>query len=123
MFGEAYNLSYTDIYDFSSKKQGLKMFEIELGLPHVEMDLPWDEPVSESEWHRVADYCANDVIATEATFHARKQDFVARKILAELSGLTVNDTTQKHTAKIIFRGDKNAQKSFVYTELSSGKKL
>ena len=31
-FGEAYNVSYTDVYDFSSKKQSLKKFEIELGI-------------------------------------------------------------------------------------------
>ena len=28
MFGEAYNLSYADVYDFSSKKQSLKKFEM-----------------------------------------------------------------------------------------------
>ena len=48
----------------------------------------------------------------------RWEDFVARQILAELSGLTVNDTTQRHTAKIIFGNDKNPQQSFVYTDLS-----
>ena len=116
-FGEAYGLSYTDIYDFSSKKQGLKKFMIELGLPHVEMDIPWDKPVPEDKVMKVVDYCVNDVLGTEATFKARKQDFVARQILAELSGLSVNDTTQKHTARIIFGKDKDPQKSFVYTQL------
>ena len=48
----------------------------------------------------------------------RWEDFVARQILAELSGLTVNDTTQRHTAKIIFGNDKNPQQYFVYTDLS-----
>lgn len=118
MFGEAYNLSYTDIYDFSSKKQGLKKFQIDLGLHHQEMDFPWNEPVPEEHWDKVVDYCVNDVVTTEAVFKARKQDFVARQILAELSGLTVNDTTQKHTAKIIFGNDRTPQKSFVYTDLS-----
>ena len=33
-FGEAYNLSYTDVYDFCSKKQSLKKWEIELGIHH-----------------------------------------------------------------------------------------
>lgn len=118
MFGEAYNLSYADIYDFSSKKQSLKKFEIELGLRHMELDIPWDEPVPEERWLEVLEYCCNDVLATDATFTARKQDFVARQILAELSGLSVNDTTQKHTAKIIFGSDKNPQRSFVYTDLT-----
>ena len=30
LFGEAYNVSYTDVYDFSSKKQSFKKFEIAL---------------------------------------------------------------------------------------------
>jgi hypothetical protein len=55
---------------------------------------------------------------TKATFEDRKQDFVARQILADLSGLRVNDTTQKHTAKIIFGNEKNPQQHFVYTNLS-----
>lgn len=117
MFGEAYNLSYTDIYDFSSKKQGLKKFQIELGIRHQELEFPWDEPIPERYWPKVVDYCANDVIATEAVFEARKQDFVARQILAKLSGLSVNDTTQKHTARIIFGTDPHPQKEFVYTKL------
>ena len=118
LFGEAYNISYTDIYDFSSKKQGLKKFEIELGLHHMELEFPWDEPVPEDQWERVTDYCANDVLATEAVWENRRADFTARQILAELSGLTVNDTTQKHTARIIFGNDKRPQDSFVYTDLS-----
>lgn len=119
LFGEAYNISYADIYDFSSKKQGLKKFEIELGLHHMELDIPWDQPVPEDKWDKVVEYCCNDVLATEAVFENRKQDFVARQILAELSGLSVNHTTQQHTAKIIFGDDKRPQDKFVYTDLST----
>lgn len=118
MFGDAYNLSYADIYDFSSVKQGLKRFQIELGLDHLELGLPWDQDVEEILWEKVADYCANDVITTEQVFEARKQDFVARQILAELSGLLVNDTTQRHTAQIVFGNDRNPQEKFIYTDLS-----
>lgn len=118
MFGEAYNLSYADVYDFSSKKQSLKKFEIELDIHHQELGLPWDEPVPEELWEKVADYCINDVVATEAVFNARKQDFIAREVLADISGLTVNDTTQMHTAKIIFGNDPKPQSKFVYTDLS-----
>lgn len=118
MFGEAYNLSYADIYDFSSKKQSLKKFEIDLGIHHQELGLPWDKPVPEDMWGTVADYCVNDVIATEATFNARYDDFVARQILAELSGLTVNDTTRQHATRIIFGRDRNPQSEFNYTDLS-----
>ncbi len=115
-FGEAYNISYTDVYDFSSKKQSLKKFEIELGIHHQELGLKWDEPAPEELWMTVADYCINDVVATEAVFFARKQDFVARQILAKLSGLTVNDTTRMHATKIIFGNEKHPQ--LVYTDLS-----
>jgi energy-coupling factor transporter ATP-binding protein EcfA2 len=118
MFGEAYNLSYADIYDFSSKRQTLKKFGIELGMHHIELDIPWDEPVPEELWDKVVEYCVNDVLITEAVDEDRAADFTARQILAELSGLSVNDTTQKHTAKIIFGNEKNPQRSFVYTELS-----
>jgi sulfur transfer complex TusBCD TusB component (DsrH family) len=82
------------------------------------MDLPWDQPVPEDRIADVAEYCANDVITTRQTFHARKQDFVARQILADLSGLTVNHTTQQHTAKILFGDDRNPQSKFVYTDLA-----
>lgn len=118
MFGEAYNLSYADIYDFSSKKQSLKRFQIELGLNHKELGFPWDESVPPEKWDLVTDYCANDVVTTEQVFESRYQDFVARQILADLSGFTVNDTTQKHTARIIFGTDKHPQDKFVYTDLS-----
>jgi DNA polymerase III delta prime subunit len=117
MFGEAYGLSYADIYDFSSKKQGLKKFGVELGMHHMEMEIPWDEPVPDDMIDKVVEYCVNDVNLTEAVLADREQDFVARQILAELSGLTVNDPTPKHTARIIFGKDRDAQKSFVYTDL------
>ena len=117
-FREAFNLSYADIYDFTTKKQSLKMYEVELGLKHNELDLPWDEPVDESLWDTVGKYCDDDVMATRAAFYDRYSDFLARKILSDLSGLTVNDTTKKHTAKLIFGNDTNYKDEFVYTDLS-----
>lgn len=118
LFGEAYNISYTDVYDFSSVKQSLKKFEIELGIHHQELGLPWDQEVPEDKWEMVAEYCDNDVIATEAVFNSRHADWVARQILADLSGLSVNDTTQQHTARIVFGKDKRPQDKFIYTDLS-----
>lgn len=117
-FAAAYSISYADIWDFSSVKQSLKKFEVDLGILHMELDFSWEDPVDEKDWPKVVEYCANDVIATEAVLEDRWEDFVARQILAELSGLTVNDTTQRHTAKIIFGDDKNPQRHFVYTDLS-----
>lgn len=118
MFREAYNISYTDIYDYAATKQSLKKWEIQLGVHHQELGLPWDQPVPENLWDKVAEYCINDVIATEATFHATADDFVARKILAQLSGLSLNDTTRMHMTKIIFGNDRTPQNKFIYTDLS-----
>ena len=117
-FGEAYNLSYTDVYDFAAKKQSLKKWEIELGIHHQELGLPWDQPVPEERWIEVAEYCDNDVIATEAVFNKLKGDFTARKILAELAGMTVNDTTNSLTTRIIFGKERHPQ--LVYTDLATG---
>lgn len=113
-FGEAYNVSYTDVYDFCSKKQSLKKWEIELGIHHQELGLPWDQPVPEEMWTKVAEYCDNDAIATEAVFNARKADFTARQILADVAGMTVNDTTNSLTTKIIFGNNRKPQDQFNY---------
>lgn len=120
-FGEAYNISYTDVYDFASagNKKSLKKWEIELGIHHQELGLPWDKPVPEDQWEQVAKYCDNDVISTEAVFNHLSGDWAARQILAELSGLTVNDTTNQHSTKIIFGNNKHPQGEFVYTDLST----
>lgn len=124
-FGEAYNVSYTDVYDFCSKKQSLKKWEIELGIGHKELGLPWDQPVPEEKWLDVAAYCDHDVIATEAVFDARKADFVARQIQVELvkslhgiTDVSVNDTTNTLSTKIIFGNNRNPQNEFNYRDLS-----
>lgn len=118
-FGEAYNLSYADIYDFAATKQGLKKWMIELGLPHLENKLPWDQPVPEDKIQEVLDYQDNDVMATEAVLSHLWSDFNARLMMAELSGLPVNDTLRAHATQIILEGDKRAKNDeFVYTDLS-----
>lgn len=113
-FGEAYNISYTDVYDFCATKQSLKKWEIELGIHHQELGLPWDKPVPEEQWMKVAEYCDNDVFATEAVFNARQADWTARQILADLAGMTVNDTTNSLSARIIFGGERKPQGEFNY---------
>ena len=119
-FGEAFNVSYTDIYDFAAKKQSLKKWEIELGIHHQELGLPWDQPVPKEKWIKVAEYCDNDVLATEAVFNHLKGDFTARKILAALADMTPNDTTNSLTTRIIFGREKNPQ--LVYTDLATGER-
>ena len=119
-FGEAYNISYTDIYDFASagNKKSLKKLEIEMGIHHQELGLPWDKPVPEEQWETVAEYCDNDVIATEAAFNYLKADWTARQILADLADMTVNDTTNSLTTKIIFGNNKKPQGEFCYRDMS-----
>lgn len=116
-FGEAYNISYTDVYDFAATKQSLKKWEIELGIHHQELGLPWDEPVPEEMWPKVAEYCDNDVIATEAVFHHLKGDWTARLILAEVAGMKPNDTTNSLTTKIIFGNNRKPQGQFNYRDM------
>lgn len=119
-FGEAYNLSYTDVYDFASagNKKSLKKLEIEMGIHHQELGLPWDQPVPKSLWTKVAEYCDNDVIATEAAFKYLSADWTARQILADLADGTVNDTTNSLTTKIIFGNNRNPQDQFHYRNLA-----
>lgn len=117
-FPQAKNISYTDVYDFSIKKQSLKKWQIELGLHHLENAYPWDEPLPEEYWDEVATYCANDVIATEAVFKHLSTDWKARQILSDLSGLSVNETTNNHTLAIVFGNEKHPK--LVYTDLATG---
>ena len=120
-FSQAYNLGYTDVYDFAAKKQSLKKWEIELGIGHKELGLAWDEPAPEELWDEVIKYCRWDVIATEKVFNHLQGDFTARKILADLAGGTVNDTTNTLTTKIIFGNERHPR--LVYTDLATGEQF
>ena len=119
-FGEAYNISYTDIYDFASagNKKSLKKLEIEMGIHHQELGLPWDQPVPKEMWIKVAEYCDNDVIATEAAFNYLSADWTARQILADLAGMSYNDTTNTLTTKIVFGNNRKPQSQFNYRNLA-----
>jgi len=118
LFGEAYNLSYADIWDYSSIKKSLKKFQIDLGLNHMESNIPWDKPVDDAQIPLILKYMRNDVQTTDQVADDREGDFRARQILADLSGLSVNHTTLNHTAKIIFGDDRNPQGSFNYPDLA-----
>lgn len=119
MFPEAYNLSYTDIYDFASagNKMSLKSAEIEMGIHHQELGMDWDKPVPEEDWNKVSEYCDNDVIATEARFHYLKGDWTARQILAGIAGMSVNDTTNTLSTRFIFGNNREPQSEFNYRDL------
>lgn len=115
-FRDAYDASYTDVYDFCAKKQSLKKWEIELNLPHKEMDIPWDQPVQDDDIPRVIEYCKNDVRATREVFHHNIADWEARQTLAKMAGLNVNSSTNQLTQQIIFGNDRKPP--FVHTDLS-----
>lgn len=127
-FSEGYGSGGADIYDFASKKQSLKKWEIQLekeGYPvkHKECRWAWDEDVPESAWEEVMDYCCNDVDATDILWHypAIQQDFVAREALADIAHGSVIDTTRILTTKFIFGSDKHPQ--LVYTDLRTGEQF
>ena len=123
---EAKHLSYSDLYDFLPNKMGLKKWEIKLGIDHQEFSHRWDEPIPENLWPELAEYCKNDVLATEAVFHSKdgQAAWKGRRILCDLAnilmgpGSTVNDSTNDLTTKLIVGNEKNPQRDFVYPDLS-----
>ena len=120
-FGQAYNISYTDIYDFAAgdNKIGLKKYEIKLHLDHVEWDRPWYEPIPDDRLVDWVNYCSNDVLSTEVVFDYLKDDYEAREILAKLAGGTVNDTTNSLTTKLLTHDIPDPQSQYIYTDLST----
>lgn len=113
-------LSYADVRDFASNKQSLKKWEIELGVPHQEFAAKWDEPLPQDQWDLCADYCCNDVVATEVVFYHLKADWTARLMLAEIAGLPVNTSTNNLTAQIIFGNTRKPK--LIYTDLKTGER-
>lgn len=114
----AFGISYTDIWDFSTNKEGLKKSGIDIGLYVVENEHPWDEPVPDDKVRQIVDYCVNDVKLTRALWHARKSDFLARQILAEVAGMPVNTPSNTLSAKIVFGDDKSGSQ-LRYTQLNT----
>lgn len=113
-FPSAYRLHYADTLDYPVKMQGLKKWEIELGIPHKEMDVDWNEPIPKEKWEKLAEYCHNDVIATEAVWDHTQADFKAREILATIANGDITDTTNQLSAKFMFGSNKNPQVVFNY---------
>jgi len=120
-FTSARNLSYTDILDFASagNKKGLKKWEIDLNIDHLEWDRPWYEPIPDSRLLDWSDYCSNDVVSTEVVFDHLQDDFEAREILAKLADGTPNDSTNNLTIKLLTHGIDDPQSEYIYTDLST----
>ena len=97
----------------------LKKWQIKLKIKHKELGLPWDEPVPEERWIEVAEYCDNDVIATEAVFDYTAGDFRARQMLVTMTksfrniNVCVNDTTNSITTKLIFGHERQPKLNYV----------
>ena len=117
-FREAYNKSYTDIYEYSIKKQSLKKWEIELGKDHKELEHDWNAEVTDEELYLIIEYCKNDVEATEAVFFATESDFRAVEILAKAAGMSVNSSKNSLTTAIIFNKEKGTRDSLRWRDLS-----
>lgn len=142
---EGYGISECDVYDMANgeRKKGLKKLEIDMKFHHQEMGIPWDKEVPEELWGQneqlddtvkeavdkgadiktvkgtVGDYCDNDVLATELAFWYCHQDWITREILADWAGMTVNDTTNSLTTRIIFGMNRRPQDQFNYRFLGS----
>ena len=125
-YREAKHMSYSDVFDFLPDKISLKKWEIRLGISHKEFEHPWDEPIPEELWEELANYCENDVIATEAVFDSEpgQAAWKGRCILCDLAnilrgpGSTVNDSTNDLTTKLIVGSERNPQRYFVYPNLA-----
>ena len=155
MFGEAYNISYTDIYDFANgdNKTSLKKLEYRMGILHDELGIPWDKPVPKwviiennnfipvevrdleedkvsktgladydgkipiNLWKRVAEYCCHDVEATEAAFDYLSADWISRQILADITGMSVNDTSNSLTTRLIFGNVRDTQSELNWRDM------
>lgn len=118
-FPEAYSVGYADVYDYANmgNRKSLKAWEIDLGIKHDEMDIPWDEPVPEHMWGRVVEYCSNDVLATEKVDKHLKADWAARMILCDLAGMPPISSTNQLTARIIFGRLPKYKSPWRYTHL------
>lgn len=110
-FPSAYSVAYADVYDIATKKQSLKKWEIELHLPHKEMDVDWNKPLPDELDELTFQYCENDVEATEAVWNAIGSDVNARMMLAEWADMPICTKTNSLTAAIIFDGNQNKSRS------------
>lgn len=124
-YREAKNIGYCDTWQIATNKQSLKKWEIELGLPHKEMDLPWDEPVKNEDIPRIVEYCKNDVRADEAVFKHNEAEWITIQVLVDICNelgipaSTINSINEL-VRKIIF-GKERTPLTY-YTDLATGKR-
>ena len=115
----AWNSCDLDLYNLSKKAgkaQSLKKWELELDIPHEEMEWDWNEPLPDELREIVEHYCINDVFATTQVYYALTDYVNTQYILADITGLDSARATNKMTEALIFGNDPNPQ--LVYTDLS-----
>ena len=122
-FPIANNMGYADTLDFpaAGNRKGLKKWEIEFGYTHIEWNRPWTWAVPKDKWTEFGDYCENDVVSCEMVFDYLQDDWDARVMLSEISGLTAYDTTNRHTTEILTHDIPDPQSQYVYTNLAEMK--
>ncbi len=114
-----------DIFEYSTNKQSLKKWEVQLAQEgkldldaHMEMNVNWNEDIPEELWPKLAEYCEHDVIATEAVFEATQEDFKARQIMCELTDMPLITTTNQLSAAYIFGSVREPWHEFIYPNLA-----
>jgi hypothetical protein len=118
-----------DVYEYckaAGDGKSLKKWEIELGISHMEMGIPWDQAVPKEMWPQIIEYCMNDVIATEKVFDHTKGYRMARdfqvNLVKALHGdnipVTTADTANTLSKRAIFGMNKHPQNEFNYRDLS-----
>lgn len=117
---QAKNISYADTLAFapSGKKQSLKKWEIQLDIPHEELDWDWNEPLPDDMDSIVEHYCKQDVRATKLVFLYLKPEWEAHKMLAKMAGGIPNNTANDLTKMIVFGDNKHPQEMFEYRNLA-----
>lgn len=115
---DAEGMFYIDVYDYSTNKQSLKKWEIQLGISHMEMPVDWNQDIPEEMWPKLAEYCSNDVIATEKVFLATQEDFKAREIMCQLTDKPLITTTNQLSAAYIFGNVKEPWHEFICPDLT-----
>ena len=69
-------------------------------------------------YEMIRTYCDLRIIYSQAAFDYLSADWEAKKLLADLAGGSVNDTTNTLTAKLIFGNDRNPQSQFCHRDIS-----
>lgn len=92
---------------------------------HDEMAIPWDQPAPFEMWPKIAEYCGNDVMATEAAYWFYQPFINARRAQVSLVNtlhpeckVQLIDKANTLTKRAIFGEEKHPQLEFNYRNLA-----